>query len=139
MKSTQPPAKRPCATCPYRRDCPSGLWSADEYDKLPEYDKPTHAQPFTAFLCHQDDGRLCAGWTATHDMTQSLGLRMASSVGALAPGTLVAAQDYTTDVPLFATGAEAAEHGKRHIDVPPAKARAAAQKIIRKRSRRQRA
>lgn len=26
----------PCETCPYRRDVPSGVWSADEYRKLIE-------------------------------------------------------------------------------------------------------
>ena len=29
---------RPCPTCPYRRNCPSGLWDASEYARLIDYD-----------------------------------------------------------------------------------------------------
>ncbi|MFD7961193.1 DUF6283 family protein [Streptomyces zaomyceticus] len=40
-----PPAPRPCASCPYRRDVPSGVWSRGDYVKLPLYDGPTWTQP----------------------------------------------------------------------------------------------
>ena len=55
-----PPAKRPCGSCPYRRDAPSGIWSREEYEKLPEYDKPTAYQPPQVFMCHRNAGCLCA-------------------------------------------------------------------------------
>lgn len=28
------PRKTPCASCPYRKDVPSGVWEASEYEKL---------------------------------------------------------------------------------------------------------
>jgi hypothetical protein len=31
-------AARPCASCPYRKDVPSGIWAAHEYTKLLAYD-----------------------------------------------------------------------------------------------------
>jgi hypothetical protein len=43
---------------------PSGAWVAEEYAKLPAYDRPTGEQPAGLFLCHQQDGRACAGWVA---------------------------------------------------------------------------
>lgn len=58
----------PCRSCPYRLDCPSGVWHESEYAKLPEYDKETFAQPFVAFLCHDADreSELCRGWAEVH-------------------------------------------------------------------------
>lgn len=117
------PAARPCGSCPYRRDCPSGLWSADEYEKLPPYDRDTPYQPPAAFFCHQQDGRLCAGWVAVHDMVHSLGLRMVAALGPLSEDELDRIIDYGTDVPLFASGAEAAEHGLRDVEDPGPAAR----------------
>ncbi|MFC6371193.1 DUF6283 family protein [Nonomuraea thailandensis] len=39
-----PPARRPCGTCPYRKDAPSGMWSQEMvFDKLRGYDRPTFA------------------------------------------------------------------------------------------------
>jgi hypothetical protein len=64
-------------------DCPPGIWDASEYEKLPGYDEPTPAQPAGAFFCHQQNGRLCSGWVAVHDMGHSLGLRLALSFGHL--------------------------------------------------------
>ncbi|WP_336794377.1 DUF6283 family protein [Gordonia malaquae] len=50
------PAPRPCESCPYRRDVPSGVWAESEYEKLRAYDAPTGEQPVRLFLCHQYDG-----------------------------------------------------------------------------------
>jgi hypothetical protein len=36
--SINPPAPKPCESCPYRKDVPSGVWSEGEYRKLPQYD-----------------------------------------------------------------------------------------------------
>ncbi len=107
---------RPCTSCPYRRDVPSGIWDPEEYAKLPGYDGDVPDQAaagaFALFHCHQRDGNLCAGWAGCHDMTNSLAVRM--NAERLGPGVY----DYVSPVPLFASGAEAAEHGLRDVTEP---------------------
>lgn len=117
-----PPAPNPCGSCPYRRDVPSGVWDPEEYRKLPEFDRPTFEQPPSVFLCHQQDGRLCAGWTACHDMNESLGLRIAAAMGRIGIEDMATVIHYTTNVPLFDSGTEAAEHGLRDVAEPGPKA-----------------
>lgn len=114
------PAKRPCSTCPYRKDAPSGLWDATEYEKLPEFDKPTVEQPPKIFLCHKAGEHLCAGWCGTHDLSQSPGLMIAYFSGRISESDTEAAVNYVSPIPLFASGAEAAAHGMRDIDNPSA-------------------
>lgn len=104
------PPPVPCGSCPYRRDVPSGVWSRDEYEKLPEYDGETWEQSPAIFLCHQRDGHLCGGWLACHDTDHLLALR----INRVDP----AAFGYTTDVPVFASGKEAHDHGVRDLDQP---------------------
>lgn len=130
----RPPAPRPCASCPYRVDVPSGIWHPDEYAKLTDYDDPTPFQPAGVFLCHQANGRTCAGWAGCHDMTQNLGLRLAIGTGDVDEATADAILDYSTDVPLFTTGREAADHGMQHISNPSPDAVSAMDKITRRRS-----
>lgn len=132
------PAKRPCPSCPYRRDAPSGLWHESEYDKLPLYDKPIGFQPPGAFFCHQNDGHLCAGWCGCHDMQESLGLRLAVSQEILSEADYVAALDYVSPVALFTSGAEAAAHGKQEIETPGPRAQRAIDRISRKQRQRPR-
>ena len=108
------PPKRPCGSCPYRRDVPSGVWHAEEYAKLPRYDLETFQQPVGLFMCHQRDGCLCAGWLQTHGTDDLLALRF-SPVDPSAYG-------YTSDVPVFESGAAAAAHGMAEIDAPGAEA-----------------
>jgi hypothetical protein len=120
---TLAPAKAPCGTCPYRCDVPSGVWHADEYAKLPPYDGDTSAQPLGLFHCHQQDGRICAGWAGTHDMHETLAVRLAASTGNLAPDVVEALLDYATEVPLFDSGQAAADHGLAEVDEPGEKAR----------------
>lgn len=127
MTPTLPPAARPCGSCPYRRDVPSGVWDASEYAKLPRYDLPTGEQPIGVFLCHRQDGRACAGWCAVHDMDECLALRFAAAEGTVTD--YEALRDYETDVPLFASGAEAAQHGLREIAAPGPEARRLQQRI----------
>lgn len=130
------PAKSPCGSCPYRRDVPSGVWAEEEYAKLPPYDaKSTGDQPAAAFFCHQQDGRLCAGWVATHDMAENLGLRLLAATGAVAGDEIDAILDYQTDVPLFASGREAAAHGLAEVEAPAGPAVRTIQKLERKRRR----
>lgn len=112
------PAAAPCKSCPYRRDVPSGVWSEDEYAKLPRFDGPTGEQDPSLFLCHQQDGHLCAGWVGTHDMEESFGLRLAVMGGQIDQDEYEATLDYVSPVPLFSSGAEAAAHGLAELDSP---------------------
>ena len=137
--STRGPAKAPCVSCPYRRDVPSGVWDESEYDRLPAFDAPDiqSGQPLGIFLCHQSDGRLCAGWVGCHDMDNSLGLRIAFIYGHISPEDYDAALDYESPVELFGSGAEAAAHGKKQISTPDAQARRAIARLERKQIRRE--
>jgi hypothetical protein len=108
------PRPQPCKSCPYRRDVPSGIWAAEEYDLLPSYDCDTPYQPPTPFGCHQASGHLCSGWLGYRNPYNLLALR----IGLTNETVDASALNYHTDVPLFASGAEAAEHGKRDIEDP---------------------
>jgi hypothetical protein len=123
------PRKTPCASCPYRRDVPSGVWDASEYEKLPRYDGDPAFQNPRAFDCHQADGHLCAGWLGHRDPYDLLAVRIGILHGTIDPACV----DYTTDVPLFASGAEAAAHGMREIAHPGPKARTTIDKVLRRR------
>ena len=111
---TAGPAARPCGSCPYRRDVPSGVWHASEYRKLPAYDNDTMGQPPHLFLCHQQDGRVCAGWAGCHDGAHLLALRVAAMSG---------------------SGAEAAAHGLADVDQPDERACRTIDTLTRKRAR----
>lgn len=133
MTSIKGPAPNPCESCPYRRDVPSGVWSKNEYEKLRDYDEPTPFQPQGIFQCHQTDrdnpqGRLCAGWVGCHG-AELLSLRLGVAFGNVDQSVL----DYHTSVPLWGSGAEAAEHGERDIDDPSDEACALVEKICNKR------
>lgn len=128
------PAKSPCGSCPYRRDVPSGVWHEEEYAKLPLYDASTGEQPPQMFACHQQDGRLCAGWCGTHDMENNLALRVGMISGRLSEQDYEAAIDYVSPVPLFGSGAQAAEHGRASIADPDVKAQRTIVSLERKRA-----
>jgi len=128
------PAPAPCVSCPYRRDVPSGIWDPEEYEKLPHYDGETHEQPHGVFLCHQQDGRVCAGWASCHAMDESLALRLAASAGLIDEDEFDATIDYETDVPLFDSGAEAAEHGLAEVERPGERAVKLVTKLARRQS-----
>ncbi|MFE4309140.1 DUF6283 family protein [Streptomyces sp. NPDC056891] len=137
--TTLPPAPSPCSFCPYKTEVPSGVWSEEDYAKLPIYDRPTWSQPPRLFQCHvhdrdADGARVCGGWAGCHDMTQSLSLRLAQAFGQISPETARAIRDYVSPVPLFASGAEAAAHGTREIHNPGPDARHAIDKLRRTRS-----
>ena len=127
------PAAAPCASCPYRRDAPSGVWAAEEYAKLRLYDRPAGEQPTGVFLCHQCNGRACGGWAGCHDTDDLLALRLAVLVGDMSPAEADATRRYVSPVPLFACGAEAAEHGMRDIDAPSPRAQQMAHRLRTKR------
>jgi len=122
------PRPRPCASCPYRRNVPSGVWDATEYSKLPEYDGDMGTQPVAVFHCHQKDGTVCSGWLGHRNPDDLLAVRLGLISGRLDPSCV----DYTTDVPLFASGAEAAEHGVRDITAPSEAACNTIEKLVRK-------
>lgn len=134
-RNIRPPAANPCGSCPYRLDVPSGVWDLSEYEKLPLYDLPTYEQPPGVFLCHQQDGRACAGWAGCHDMEESLGLRLAASMGVIKD--VEEFYVYTTPTPLWDSGAEAAAHGAKDVEAPDAAAQKVIDKLTTKRDRRE--
>jgi hypothetical protein len=120
----------PCTACPYRRDVPSGLWAANEYDKLPDYDKPTADQPMAVFACHATPEAYCHGWAVVHTTRGQefdlLALRISHLMGRF-DGVIP-----VSPVSLFASGAEAAAHGQAEIESPSAQARATVARLTRK-------
>lgn len=123
------PRKTPCASCPYRKNVPSGVWDESEYEKLPQYDGDIPEQTTTSiFMCHQQDGCICSGWFAHREPTDLLAVRLGLAMGRLDPSVL----DYTTDVPLFESGAAAAEHGMKDIMKPSENAGKVIRKMVRK-------
>lgn len=136
MSSVHGPTPYPCASCPYRCDVPSGVWDAEEYAKLPGYDKDTPEQPASAFMCHQQNDHLCSGWVGCHDMQESFGLRLAISAGVIGMDDYEAALDYECPVPLFPSGAAAAAHGLAQVANPPDEAKRTIAKIEGRRARR---
>lgn len=127
--SVRPPAPYPCGSCPYRLDVPSGIWSEEEYEKLPPYDREeSFDQPFGLFMCHQQDGRVCAGWAGCHDMEEAIAVRFLGDIE-----VIEALLDYETSTPLFASGQEAADHGLRRVQDPDMKARKVMDKLVARR------
>jgi len=128
------PRKRPCASCPYRQNVPSGVWHPEEYLKLPEYDgeiheQVQHEQALKEFHCHQGDGTVCSGWLGHREPTDLLAVRLGIARGSLDPSCAT----YTTEVPLFPSGRAAAEHGMREVEAPSDEAVEVIEKISRKR------
>ena len=126
--------KAPCVSCPYRKDVPSGVWAKNEYDKLPGYDGNIIEQiphGIALFYCHQQDGKLCAGWLGAHGPHNLLAVRLA----ALNDRVTDAVLNYVSPVPVFSSGKEAAVHGKKSIRRPTKRAKAMVQQLLRKRRR----
>lgn len=114
MSFLRPPAPRPCESCPYRRDVPSGVWAGSEYEKLVQYDAETPAQPPRMFQCHQsdasgEDARVCAGWAGCHGK-ELLAPRLELMRGKIDLAGYQAIVEYESPVPLFDSGADAAAH-----------------------------
>ena len=132
----KPPAPRPCISCPYKKDTPSGVWTEGEYEKLPEYDKVTSEQPPGVFLCHQQDGRVCAGWAGCHNQNppghELLALRLAVAFRHMTYEVAEQTCNYKSPVPLWSNGKEAWLYGTLDIEEPGIEA----QDLIRKMERR---
>lgn len=131
-------APRPCPTCPYRRDVPSGIWDREEYGKLPRYDSPEPAEQAPGvFLCHQhgrgEAARLCSGWVGCHGGEHLFALRFALIRGELSGADYHEATAYRSPVPLWESGAAAAEHGLAELERPGRDAVRAMVKLQRRR------
>jgi hypothetical protein len=116
-----------CSACPYRRDVPSGVWAAEEYDKLAAYDAETGWQPPGGFACHATPEVYCHGWAVVHsrrgDQHELLAFRIwGPPDGGIPP----------EGAPLFSSGTEAATHGKRDILCPSPEALAVVARLMRK-------
>lgn len=118
---------QPCSACPYRRDCPAGLWSAEDYNKLPPYDVWTMDQPIHGFRCHATPDHYCCGWVIVHMSRgheyELLALRIHW------PGNDI---PEVTGIAFFSTGTEAALHGLRGIGEPDEDALEMMERLLRK-------
>jgi len=126
--------RAPCASCPYRKDVPSGIWATEEYDKILPYDNETMFQPARIFLCHQQNGCLCRGWLDTHG-TELLAIRFGCIKGEVDPADITKAIDEGPAVEVFETAAQAAKHGRKSIKRPGVKAKQMVEQLTNKRSR----
>lgn len=139
-RQTRPPtglyaAPLPCVTCPYRTDTPPGIWSADEYEKLPQYDTDVDTDGdlvLAAFHCHQENATgvatVCRGWLSVHP--DSVAVRVALLDGRLT----VDQRDAEVGVELYGSGQEACEAGLAGVAEPPHEARLAVDKLVRRRA-----
>jgi len=112
---------KPCSSCPYRRDCPSGVWDESEYLKLAEYDNDTSEQPLAIFLCHDGDRKndLCRGWLDTHEKIDLLALRLGVMCGTVSTDIFDLP---SSGVPMFPSGTEAMLHGLSGVEEPSGEA-----------------
>jgi hypothetical protein len=137
MTEVQPPAPRPCEACPYRRDSPGGIWHPDEYLLLPLYDRETPYQPTGIFMCHLNNDKVCAGWAGCHDCYHLFALRIAQAERRIPEAVIEAIMEYSTTVPLWASGYEAALNGLRGVVKPTLATRKAIAKLERIRADRE--
>ena len=112
---------KPCTSCPYRRDCPSGVWHQEEYEKLRRYDDN---KAFDGFLCHTEPTKLCRGWLTVH--CESVAVRLCMMRNEVTREEVYA----DPPVPLFATGNKAADHGQRQIKRPGRKAKKMIRRLL---------
>lgn len=119
--------KQPCSSCPYRRDVPSGVWAEKTYDLLIPYDNVTGEQPPNPFGCHSTPEHFCHGWAVVHMNRGSEYELLSLRIAAFSGGERVEIPEAA--VPLFSSGTEAAEHGKRDIMNPSDEAKAVVEKL----------
>lgn len=122
----------PCQSCPYRVDCPSGVWHAEEYAKLAEYDEQPNGQvpALTLFLCHQTTAAgeeiACRGWLTVHQ--NSVAVRLAMLKGHVTPEQVYAPPTVT----LHASGAAAQAAGVAKIKRPGKVAKMMIDKLVKR-------
>ena len=79
--------KRPCENCPFKREAPRGVWTADHYTMLQGLcEKHTSPSNMGTFACHDtrpEGTHACAGWVLWQQehCFPSLGIRLAMSLG----------------------------------------------------------
>jgi len=121
----------PCNTCPYRRDTPPGIWAAEEYRKLPEYDEGGSA--LGAFHCHHEAETgiptVCRGWLSCHRF-ESVAVRVAVLMHLVTEEQVEA----PCSVALYGSGLEACRAGLAGVGRPGARARKAIDRLIARRS-----
>jgi hypothetical protein len=100
------------------------VWSATEYDKLPAYDRVTSEQPWGGFMCHATPEVYCHGWAVVHGRQPHDREPLAFRLAGIDPEDIPA-----EGAPLFSSGAEAAEHGKRDIEDPSDEAIAVVERL----------
>lgn len=119
--------RKPCTSCPYRKDHPPGVWAKEEYEKLRDYDDNT---AYGIFLCHQTNASgvptACKGWTTVAQ--DSVAVRMGIAKGTLDPKEVYA----DCGVELHASGNAAADAGEAKIKRPPREAKAMINRLIKK-------
>jgi Family of unknown function (DUF6283) len=117
---------KPCGACPYRKDVPSGVWAAEEYEKLRPYDRPTPEQPFEGFSCHATPEYYCNGWVFCHTSRghayDLISLRFSPPSNWPEP----------SEHELFGSAAEAADHGQADAELPGEAALAAIERLSRR-------
>lgn len=123
----------PCATCPYRKDTPPGIWDRSEYEKLPAWDgTEMHEMNTAVFMCHSanigGEKRACRGWLEVHSENKGVRINMIT-------GRITMNKTTPTDVPLYDSGAQARRAGIRGVKRPSEKACSAIGKIVKARSR----
>lgn len=118
--------RNPCASCPYRVDHPSGVWVEEEYEKLRRY---ATNESFGTFLCHLSpvlgDETVCRGWLSVE--CESAAARLAVGRGEVNPDDLYE----PCSVPLYPSGAAAADAGEERIRNPGARARTMTERLAR--------
>ena len=121
--------KKACDTCPYLRETPAGIWSAEEYEKLPTFDHDHEGMPvFATFLCHQTNATkvdtVCRGWLSTHG--DSIGARMAIMRKEIDPEDIPPA----VEPEYYATGREACDAGLAGLEEPGDEAQVKMSKLL---------
>jgi len=116
----------PCPTCPYRKDVPSGVWHAEEYERLRRYDQD--GVVLGVFLCHQSIVAgvdiVCKGWCVVHQ--DSIAVRLAMAQGQFDRSALDEPK-----VGLHESGNAAADFGQRDIEKPKRMALKVVEKLVR--------
>lgn len=118
-------ADNPCATCPFRKDTPPGIWSAEEYKRLSAWDGGgIEGMNRSVFLCHSastpERQFACRGWMEV--CHQNIGVRLSMLRIKFNPSP--------TKVPLYKSGMAARRAGLRGVKRPGAKALAAIKKLL---------
>ncbi len=73
----------PCATCPYRRDVPVGVWHATNFERLLRADRDPLGG--ATFGCHVNDGR----WVACGQCSTTKGTAMSCPSVSSSPSSTV--------------------------------------------------